>query len=140
MDRRSSTFFLIGCAIIAVLFAIQGCKEGTTSINPSPTDVYTISSVNKYITDADIKAGVVKSRGLMNDVKISHVIHEKAGVDCFICHHKKGNDDRIKVCAQCHKGTKGEDEIHDLCIGCHAERAKGPTMCQDCHLEVHGAK
>jgi hypothetical protein len=71
VDRQSSTFFLTGCAIIAVLFVIQGCKEGTTSINPSPTDVYTISSVNKYITDTDIKAGVVKSRGLMNDVKIS---------------------------------------------------------------------
>ena len=140
MNRRSAISFLINATIITVFLPFPGCKEGTTSINPSPTDVYTISSVNKFITDADLKAGVTKSRGLMSEVKISHLKHEKAGIDCFTCHHKNGNDDRIKVCAQCHKGSQGEDEIHDFCIGCHAEKAKGPTMCQDCHLEIHGSK
>ncbi|HSV96170.1 MAG TPA: cytochrome c3 family protein [Spirochaetota bacterium] len=140
MNRRSTTLFLICSLVISVSFAVAGCKEGTTSINPSPTDVYIINSVNKFVTDSDLKAGVVKTRDLVSDVKISHLKHQKAGVDCFTCHHKKGNDDRIKVCAQCHKGSRGEDEIHDFCIGCHAVKAKGPTMCQDCHLEVHDTK
>ncbi len=140
MNRRSAILFPVCGTIIAVFLVLPGCKEGTTSINPSPTDVYTISSINKFVTDVDLNAGIVKSRGLMNDVKISHLKHEKAGIDCFTCHHKKGNDDRIKVCAECHKGDQGEDTIHGLCIGCHAEKAKGPTMCQDCHLEVHESK
>jgi hypothetical protein len=23
--------------------------------------------------------------------------------------------------------------MHDFCITCHAQKAKGPVMCQDCH-------
>lgn len=135
VKRRNS--FIIGSLLFSMIvlpFAFNSCKEGTTSINPSPTDVVTIKKSNQYITDADIKAGIKKTNGFMPAVKLSHTKHEANVKDCFTCHHKKGNNDRIKQCAQCHKGDKGKDVMHKFCIDCHAEKNKGPVMCQDCHI------
>ncbi|NMB64323.1 MAG: hypothetical protein GYA16_05575, partial [Spirochaetes bacterium] len=38
------------CLGILVIAVIIGCSEGTTNINPSPTDVVTITDINKFIT------------------------------------------------------------------------------------------
>jgi len=115
-------------------FLFSGCADRITEINPSPTDVVTIGDINKHITQSDLGAGIQKTNGVIASVKMSHKAHEQAGVQCIVCHHKKGNDDRIKECAQCHKGSQGEKLMHDFCIACHVEKAKGPSMCQDCHL------
>ncbi len=122
-------FFLVA----AFLFCLSACSKGTTEVNPSPTDVVTITDINKFITDADLKAGIKRTNNYVSSVKMSHIAHEKAGVQCVTCHHKKGNDDRIKQCAYCHKGVKADDTMHGLCINCHVEKKKGPTQCQECH-------
>ncbi len=122
----------LACAFIA---GFSSCKDGTTAINRSPSDVVTVTDINKFITDEDIKAGTVKTNNYVSAVKMSHWKHEREGVQCEICHHKKGNDDRIKQCAACHKGKAGDETMHNLCINCHVEKKEGPSMCQDCHTE-----
>ena len=122
---------LLLCAVFsAVLFL--SC-DGTTSINPQKTDVVTITDINSRITDADAKAGVLKTNNFVGSVKMSHVKHEGAGMKCVQCHHKVANDDRAKQCAACHKGDKGRDLMHNFCIDCHSKSGKGPVMCQNCH-------
>ena len=118
---------------VAVIF-LAGCSQGTTNINPSPTDVVTVTDVNKFIADTDKQAGISETMNAMDPVKLAHKKHEDAGVKCVICHHKQGNDDRIKQCAVCHKGASGEDTLHNLCINCHAKTKQGPTLCNECHI------
>ncbi|HSM93125.1 MAG TPA: cytochrome c3 family protein [Anaeromyxobacteraceae bacterium] len=44
-----------------------------------------------------------------------------------------------KGCKTCHEGAPGKiagfnkDKAHELCKGCHAKEAKGPTKCDGCH-------
>ncbi len=131
-------FGTIATFVCALIAGFSSCKEGTTAINPSPTDVVTVTDINKFITDEDIKAGVVKTNNYVSAVKMSHWKHEREGVQCTVCHHKNGNDDRIKQCAACHKGKTGDETMHNLCINCHVEKKEGPTMCQDCHTREPG--
>lgn len=125
--------FAILALVITFLLSLTACGKGTTDINSSPTDTVSITKINSYVTAADLRAGVKKTNNYMAAVKMSHKKHEDAGVPCFTCHHKKGNDERIKQCAYCHKGKKGDGTMHQFCITCHLDRKKGPSMCQDCH-------
>ena len=136
MIRKGSSMRLfMVLAIIFLPLIFLSCNEGTVSINPSPTDVVTVTDINKFITRDDELKGIKKTNGLIAPVRISHKIHEDEGVQCVTCHHKKGNDDRIKQCAYCHKGVRGDETIHNLCINCHLSKKKGPAMCQECHKE-----
>jgi ribosomal protein L37E len=51
-----------------------------------------------------------------------HKKHDKAEVSCIKCHHKFYNDDRVKICADCHEGT--EENVLAPCIACHTEKNK----------------
>ena len=136
MKSKEYSFLVTTAALLCALIAVHSsCKEGTTAINKSPTDVVAITDINKFITGDDLKAGVVKTNNYVSAVKMSHWKHEKKGVHCEVCHHKKGNDDRIKQCAACHKGKAGDETMHNLCINCHVSKKEGPSMCQDCHSE-----
>jgi hypothetical protein len=133
--------YTYAAAVLAALFSvilIVACKEGTTSVNPSPTDVVKITDINAFISKEDLAAGTVKTNGYVAPVMMPHQKHEDAGIQCTTCHHKFFNDDRIKQCAYCHKGKKGDETLHALCINCHLEKKKGPTMCQDCHKTENG--
>ena len=132
-DRRVNYRRMIICILAILPLLAVACKGGTTGINPSPTDVVTITDVNAFISEGDLKAGVKKTNNEVPPVIFSHSIHEKAGLQCVTCHHKEGNDERIKQCAMCHKGTAGDETMHNLCINCHLERKAGPAQCQDCH-------
>ena len=96
------------------------CKQEPQLESTKNTDLVTISKINK---DAQLGA-----------VTLPHVKHEKAGVKCVVCHHKKNNDDRIKICARCH-GEGADELMHNLCVNCHKEKKKGPTDCTACHRE-----
>ncbi|MBN1532091.1 MAG: cytochrome c3 family protein [Spirochaetes bacterium] len=122
---------LISCSL--VLFS---CGDFVATVNPYHNDVVKVTDVNSLVTDADIAAGVVKSTGDVTPVMMSHRIHENHNVACKDCHHKNKNDDRIKQCAKCHKGTLGRDVMHTACMRCHLTRKEGPTMCQECHEPV----
>lgn len=114
---------LIGLVILAVFLITVSCKEGTTSINPSPTDVVTIT---KIMSEEDVQ---------MLYVKMPHNLHEEAGVECQTCHHKNDNPARIKTCSgkDCHYGEEGDKLIHTFCIDCHSNSNEGPTKCDECH-------
>lgn len=135
MKGKKAQFDGFRClALAAMICLLVSCGDRLVDINTSPTDVAVIGNINHYVSESDLRAGVVKTADYVSPVKLSHRKHERAGVDCFTCHHKKGNDDRIKECARCHKGERGEEQLHNFCITCHSQRAKGPVMCQDCHV------
>jgi len=112
---------LIGLVIPGVFLIAVSCKEGTTSINPSPTDVVTITKITSE-EDAQLLY-----------VKMPHNLHEEAGVECQTCHHKFDNPERNKICADCHYGEEGDRIIHTFCIDCHSNSNEGPTKCDECH-------
>lgn len=124
---RINAFFvlLLSCIIIPLL----ACSN-----NQSGTDIVTITGVNTYFTDADAVRGM-KTLETTIPVKMSHRLHEKSDVACITCHHKTGNNERIKKCAYCHKGLEGAKLFHVFCIKCHKEKSEGPVRCNECHIE-----
>lgn len=86
-------------------------------------------------------------------VPFTHGKHGTKLVDkCETCHHlNKGltaeSDKSVQNCAECHLDPKGtvpsmremsltKNPFHTpLCIGCHKEQKKGPTVCKDCHVK-----
>jgi cytochrome c553 len=54
--------------------------------------------------------------------------------------HKKHQD--MMACTTCHETDKGgkipalgKDWAHKTCKGCHADKNKGPTKCNECHVK-----
>jgi hypothetical protein len=116
------------------------CSSTSADTNSISTDVVTVTDINKFVTDADIKSGTKKTDNSLSPVRMSHKEHEKAGVQCITCHHKSGNDERIKQCAMCHKGAGSEELMHSLCIKCHVDKKKGPATCEGCHKDQNKKK
>lgn len=114
--------------LLSLLFV--SCGNGV-----SGTDLVTITGVNTFVTDEDIAAGTKKTLETTIHVKMHHQLHEKAGVSCVTCHHKRWNDERIKKCSFCHKGMDGTKRFHEFCIKCHTAMNKGPVKCNECHIE-----
>jgi len=104
-------------------------------VHKPSADTVVITKSDALLTPADSVAGAVRTGNAADPVKMSHKSHVRAGVACATCHHKKGNDGRVKQCALCHKGEKAHEEMHGLCIGCHGKEKKGPQedLCESCH-------
>ncbi len=82
-------------------------------------------------------------------VRFFHDKHnQKAAIyDCSVCHHLYKDGKLIKgamsigmKCSQCHAikptDTNNIDLMkayHNLCIGCHKNKKKGPITCGECH-------
>jgi len=54
--------------------------------------------------------------------------------------HKKHQDMKEMTCTNCHETDKGgkiadlgKDWAHKTCKGCHTDKGKGPTKCNECH-------
>ncbi|WP_224959280.1 cytochrome c7 [Geomonas subterranea] len=54
--------------------------------------------------------------------------------------HKQHKDMPEMKCTNCHETDKGgkiadlgKDWAHKTCKGCHTDKAKGPTKCNECH-------
>lgn len=54
--------------------------------------------------------------------------------------HKKHKDMKEITCTACHETAKGgkiadlgKDWAHKTCKGCHTDKKKGPTKCNECH-------
>ena len=54
--------------------------------------------------------------------------------------HKKHQDMKEMACTNCHETDKGgkiaelgKDWAHKTCKGCHTDKGKGPTKCNECH-------
>ena len=95
------------------------------------SDTVIVSSVDSFVKagDTGINCRVGFSIGT---VKMSHFAHDKKGISCIVCHHKKNNDERIKQCAYCHKGVGGMETLHNKCGQCHKTRAMDMS-CIRCH-------
>ncbi len=115
--------YLLGIFLITVFAGIplMLCKQEPQLETTKDTNLVIISKVNK---DAQLGA-----------VTMPHVKHENAGIKCVDCHHKKNNDDRIKICSKCHQGEGADELMHNLCVNCHKVKKKGPTDCTACHKE-----
>jgi hypothetical protein len=89
-------------------------------------------AVHKPSADTVVMA---KTGSDADPVRLSHKAHAAVGVACVTCHHKKGNDARVKQCAKCHQGEKAKDTLHGKCVGCHTLQKKGPQedSCEACH-------
>ena len=123
-------------ALISSTVILLSCGDFTASVNPYHNDIVTITDVNALVNDADVRAGVVKTKNSVTSVTMSHRKHQDEKVACNDCHHKNKNDDRVKQCAKCHKGNQGRDVMHTACIKCHLTKRVGLTMCQECHIPV----
>ena len=90
-------------------------------------------------------------------VKFDHATHVGRAASCTVCHHQdkglKATDaTEVKACRTCHKPddpmtddqkkvgkyvctvmSTSDNAFHKNCIGCHKEKAKGPTKCAECH-------
>ena len=103
--------------------------------NRVDTDNVVITKITAYKPlDESIKApdGQVY-KGNVGAVTMSHSVHENHGLKCVDCHHKNGNDERVKKCAPCHYGYEGFNTMHGLCVDCHISVRKGPQKCMECH-------
>lgn len=80
-------------------------------------------------------------------VRFMHAKHAADIGDCTACHHyRPAGDDYPETvrCSACHQKPFNEELIgrpglkaayHQQCMGCHAEKDKGPTACVDCHAK-----
>lgn len=84
-------------------------------------------------------------------VTFPHAEHVKGVDSCDTCHHtNKGltakSDKDVKKCSSCHLNPKDnapsmsemspkKNPFHVLCVGCHKEQGKGPTVCKECHAK-----
>ncbi|MBD3320128.1 MAG: hypothetical protein GF350_03445 [Chitinivibrionales bacterium] len=122
-------------AFPAVLCAVSLVGYSKNNDEEISTDTVTVTNVQTHIDSSDTGAFKEGFNFSMPGVTMSHVAHEQAGVtECITCHHKHDNDDRIKECAQCHKGVEGMDIMHENCGVCHDEQ-KIATNCAYCHQE-----
>jgi hypothetical protein len=70
-------------------------------------------------------------KATMPSVKFLHAKHvQDFKVECTTCHHAGSEG---KACGSCHKGAAYKTSHHKLCMGCHKEKKKGPTVCNKCH-------
>ncbi len=80
-----------------------------------------ISCKKKGPTDLSELTVIVASQSGKDYMDIVHKTHEHAGIDCYKCHHKWENPDRIRNCSNCHV-----DDIKkitgDNCLKCHVSK------------------
>lgn len=122
--------FVVSCLGFGLILSACGKQY-------SPTDLVAFTNINTFMGEDDLAKGNRKTVAEMPRVRVSHVKHENAGVQCIACHHKKYNDSRIKQCHHCHKGIRGVEDMHKYCITCH-QKMKAPTACAECHTEKAG--
>jgi hypothetical protein len=77
-----------------------------------------ISCKKKGPTELSQLKVVVASQSGKDQMDIIHKAHEKAGIDCYKCHHKWENPDRIRNCSNCHRDDV-EKITKDTCLKCH---------------------
>ncbi len=118
-----------GFVLLLMSSSILSCQLDPWVVTNSPTDRVSVTKVTRFATMDD---GVTPQKSLVGTVIFSHKTHEAMGLECDYCHHKNGNDDRIKQCAKCHKGYEGYDVMHGHCLDCHMEKG-GPERCMECH-------
>lgn len=87
------------CAIIAGIVSVGSCSS------KGPTDLNKLKKI-------------VASQTPKDEMDLVHKAHEKAGIDCYQCHHKWENPDRIRNCTNCHRG-KEEEIARGICVKCH---------------------
>ena len=70
-----------------------------------------------------------------------HVAHAGGyNLSCSDCHQQTLPGKKVLACGYCHKSKEGRiarkrvDAFHGQCLGCHKQKARGPTDCSQCHV------
>lgn len=80
-----------------------------------------VACSRKGPVDVAVLIPIVKSESGKDNMDIVHTTHKNAGIDCYKCHHKWENPDRIRNCSNCH--TKDIKQITiDTCVKCHSTK------------------
>lgn len=119
--------------ICLLSLAALSCESDSwkSRVDMKDTDKVTVTKVTAY---GNSEGNDSLYKGQVGAVVFPHEFHEKTvGLNCEYCHHKKGNDERIKQCAKCHNGYAGYDTMHGQCVDCHISKNKGPQECAGCH-------
>ncbi len=118
---------------ILVLAARPGYSQFDVFLHDSiSTDTVILTSVDSFVSAQDTGLSAIKVGWTPGPVTLSHRVFEKAGISCITCHHRKGNESRIKQCSQCHKGVSGMETMHKACGVCHVQRNMNMS-CTSCH-------
>ncbi len=125
---------VVSCAGAIMAFAARpGCSQPDVFLHDSiSTDTVILTSVDSFVSAQDTGLSAVKVGWSPGPVVLSHRVFEKAGISCIVCHHRQGNDGRIKQCSQCHKGVRGMETMHKGCGVCHVQRNMDMS-CTSCH-------
>ncbi len=84
---------------------------------------FIVSCKKKGPTDMAELTRIVATQSTKDEMDIVHKTHEKMGIDCYKCHHKWENPDRIRNCSNCHQ--KDIEQItKDTCLKCHLAKDK----------------
>ena len=82
-----------------------------------------VSCKKKGPTEITGLTRIVATQSSKDEMDIVHKTHERAGIDCFKCHHTWENPDRIRNCSNCHQ----KDIVQitkDTCLKCHMAKDK----------------
>lgn len=126
------------CVFALLVSAVPGHSQLNIFGDSISTDTVRMCPVDSFVSAKDTGAAAKKIGWRLGVVSMSHLKHERAGISCVFCHHKKNNDERIKQCSRCHKGVAGMENLHNKCGQCHMMR-KQDMGCAKCHGET-GAK
>ncbi|MBN2158454.1 MAG: hypothetical protein JW807_03590 [Spirochaetes bacterium] len=77
-----------------------------------------LSCSRKGPVDLKVLVPIVDSKTGKDYMDIVHKTHEKKRIDCYQCHHKWENPDRIRNCSNCHAGEVAQI-TRDTCVKCH---------------------
>lgn len=69
--------------------------------------------------------GQVRYAAEKGEVTFDHAAHLARREKCRAC-HGEGAAAKIEM---------GKKKAHELCLGCHGLKHKGPTGCTECHVE-----
>lgn len=121
---------LVASITALTAFMVNACSLDPWVVGNEYPNMVTITKTTAYGKSAD---GSSPMKSAVGAVKFSHKTHEEIGMNCNDCHHKKANPERIKQCANCHKGDNGYETMHGLCVDCHIKKKEGPQHCKECH-------
>lgn len=105
-----------------VASAVETGKEA--AVSAATTVKEKAAAMMETVAPAATSEGEIVMDNSYGKVTFSHKTHSES-FDCKTC-HGVGEPGAL---------TLGKDKAHEICKGCHIEKAAGPTKCSECHVK-----